>query len=68
MTAAARRRPLALAAQPAPQPDQALQQRAARLWPDSPALQAEWLRAVAVVRSTRRGWPLDRPLGRQVQP
>lgn len=45
-----------------------LEQRAARLWPDSPALQAEWLRAVAVVRSTRRGWRLDNPLGRQVLP
>jgi hypothetical protein len=34
--------------------------RAARLWPDSPALQAEWMRAVRVVRSTSRGWLLDR--------
>lgn len=68
MTAAARRRPLALAAQPAAQPDPALQERAARLWPDSQPLQVEWLRAVALVRSTRRGWRLDNPLGRQVQP
>ena len=34
--------------------------RAARLWPDSPDLQLRWLRAVAVVRQTRRGWLLDR--------
>lgn len=36
-----------------------LQERAERLWPDSPALQAEWLRAVAVVRATKRGWRAD---------
>ena len=35
-------------------------ERATRLWPDSPALQHEWLRAVAVVRSTRNGWLLER--------
>lgn len=34
---------------------------AARLFPDSQSLQAEWMRAVGVVRSTRRGWLLDRP-------
>lgn len=34
--------------------------RAARLWPDSPALQAEWMRAVGVVRSTSKGWLLER--------
>lgn len=39
-----------------------LQQRAERLWPDSPRNQAEWLRAVDVVRSTRRGWELDKPV------
>jgi hypothetical protein len=38
--------------------------RAARLWPDSPALQAEWLRAVEVVRSTSKGWLLDRRINR----
>lgn len=37
-------------------------ERAARLWPQSPALQHEWLRAVAVVRSTSRGWLLERPV------
>jgi len=34
-------------------------QRAARLWPGEPNLQLEWLRAVTVVRGTRRGWLLD---------
>lgn len=38
--------------------------RAARLWPDSPRNQAEWLRAVAVVRKTSGGWLLDRPVER----
>lgn len=38
--------------------------RAARLWPDNPDLQLRWLRAVAVVRKTRRGWLLDRPQAR----
>jgi len=37
-----------------------LVQRAAKLWPDDPPMQFRWLRAVAVVRSTRRGWLLDR--------
>lgn len=39
-----------------------LVQRAKRLWPDSPTHQREWLRAVAVVRRTRRGWLLDQPV------
>lgn len=34
--------------------------RAARLWPENPYLQLRWLRAVAMVRKTRRGWVLDR--------
>jgi len=34
-------------------------ERAARLWPDSPRNQREWLRAVALVRKTRRGWLAD---------
>lgn len=33
--------------------------RAARLWPDSPRNQREWLRAVALVRKTSRGWVAD---------
>jgi len=37
----------------------ALQQHAARLWPDNEQLQREWMRAVRVVRSTRRGWVVD---------
>lgn len=34
---------------------------AARLYPDSPFLQAEWMRAVQTVRTTTRGWLLDNP-------
>ncbi|MCZ2133827.1 MAG: hypothetical protein LC098_00105 [Burkholderiales bacterium] len=37
---------------------------AARLWPESAELQRRWLRAVAVVRATRRGWLLDQPTPR----
>lgn len=33
--------------------------RAQRLWPDNDYLQREWLRAVRVVRNTRRGWLAD---------
>ncbi len=36
--------------------------RAARLYPDSPALQAAWLRAIGLVRGTTRGWLLDHPV------
>lgn len=39
-----------------PNPKEPLQARAARLWPDNPALQQRWLRAVAMARATRRGW------------
>lgn len=35
-------------------------ERARRLWPDNPALQAKWLRAVEVVRNTAQGWLLER--------
>lgn len=38
-----------------------LAERAARLWPDSPRNQREWVRAVQTVRATSRGWLLDRP-------
>ena len=44
------------------------QQRAARLWPDSPRNQREWLRAVAVVRRTSQGWLLERRITRSPQP
>lgn len=37
----------------------ALQARAARNYPDDPYLQAEWMRAVGVVRSTKNGWVAD---------
>lgn len=39
--------------------------QAARLYPDSDYLQAEWVRAVRVVRSTSAGWLLDRRQGRK---
>lgn len=42
----------------------ASEQKAARLYPHSLQLQVEWLRAVAVVRVTQRGWLLDKPLKR----
>lgn len=38
--------------------------RAAKLWPDDPRNAAEWMRAVAVVRKTSRGWLLDNPARR----
>lgn len=34
-------------------------ERARRLYPASPYLQREWLRAVLMVRMTYRGWLLD---------
>ena len=37
----------------------AAEQQAARLYPHSPSLQAEWLRAMQVVRATTRGHVLD---------
>lgn len=46
-----------------PQRDE-LQQRAARLWPDSDYLQREWLRAIAVVRRSSSGWLLDKQVRR----
>jgi hypothetical protein len=45
-------------------PRDELQQRAARLWPDSDYLQREWLRAVRVVRQSGGGWLLDRRVAR----
>lgn len=35
-------------------------EHAALLYPHSAALQANWLRGVAMVRATRDGWVLDR--------
>ena len=43
-------------------PALALAERAARNYPDSPALQQAWINAVALVRSTKRGWLLDKPI------
>lgn len=34
-------------------------ERARRLYPDSDYLQAEWLRAVMIVRESERGWVLE---------
>ncbi len=51
--------PLAAAACLAPPAITALQQRAALAYPDNAYLQVEWLRAVRVVRASRRGWLLD---------
>lgn len=45
-----------------------LSQRASRLWPDDQRNAREWLRAVAVVRSTDRGWLLDCSVRRIPQP
>jgi len=53
-------------ATPAARPDP-LMARAERAYPDNEFLQREWLRAVDVVRRSKRGWRLDNPLGRQVQ-
>lgn len=59
-----------LIAAPAPAPAapakrDPLAERAARLWPDSERNQREWVRAVTVVRRTRRGWLLDHPVTRR---
>ena len=40
--------------------DDGMTERAARLWPDSEHNRREWLRAVALVRSTKRGWLIER--------
>lgn len=42
-------------------PQQSMTARAARLYPENQYLQREWLRAIGVVRCTRRGWLLDHP-------
>lgn len=38
-----------------------LEAQAWRLWPDNAYLREEWMRAIAIVRQTRRGWLLDLP-------
>ena len=40
----------------------ALAQRAARNFPESAPIQAAWLRAIAIVRASKRGWVLDSPI------
>jgi len=47
-----------------PQPTE-LADVAARLYPQSQYLQAEWQRAVRVVRASPRGWLLDAKQGRR---
>lgn len=39
----------------------ALNQRAMALWPGDEYLQQEWMRAVGVVRQTKRGWLSEVP-------
>ena len=34
-------------------------ERAQALWPDDAARQVQWLRAIAMLRTTTRGWLLD---------
>ena len=48
-----------------PHPGMPLAERAARNYPDSPALQQAYINAVHLVRSTKRGWLLDKPITRQ---
>ncbi len=48
-----------------PHPGMPLAERAARNYPDSPALQQAYINAVQLVRSTKRGWLLDKPITRQ---
>lgn len=40
-------------------PAEDLHARAAKNYPDDPYLQAEWVRAVGVVRSTKGGWLIE---------
>lgn len=64
-TATLRSLALGITQPPQPQPitDVSLAARAAKHYPDSPYLQAEYIRAVGVVRSTKGGWVMDqRPL------
>ena len=46
------------------QPRDPMLARAKLNYPDSEFNQAAWLRAVAVVRKTRIGWHLDKPITR----
>lgn len=46
-------------------PADTLTPQAERLWPHCPYLQREWIRAVAVVRSTKAGWVVDRRVPRE---
>ena len=43
----------------------AAQEQAARLYPHSPYLQGEWLRALGVVRSSSGGYLLDKQITRE---
>ena len=46
---------------------EALRQQAERLYPRNAALQAEWIKAIGVVRSTTRGWVYDTFVQRKEQ-
>lgn len=50
---------------PAASPALVLAERAERNYPDSPTLQQAWINAVQLVRSTKRGWLLDKPITKQ---
>lgn len=45
----------------APKSEPDLRNRAAHLYPQSLSLQNKWVRAVSVLRTTRKGWCLDDP-------
>lgn len=61
MTATTRRHLTVAASEPRGNP---MLDRAKRLYPDNVTLQREWIRAVSVVRRTRKGWLLERELHR----
>ena len=45
----------------APKSESDLRIRAAHLYPQSKSLQNKWVRAVTVLRTTKKGWCLDDP-------
>ena len=48
--------------------NEAAMQQARSMYPHNPALQAEWVRAINTVRSTARGYLLDKPVQRLQEP
>jgi hypothetical protein len=47
---------------------EAAMQHARRLYPHNPALQSKWVEAIQTVRSTRKGYVLDRKVQRLQEP